>query len=172
MNDEAKMRGQSIGLLSMLAVQFVLGMILNPFVTLPKPHPGTSGGFFERAVHSFGWALTNGGGIALTLHVLVAIGLLIGSITMVVRAVAVKSRPWLITSIIGALSVITALTNGLSFIGYDRDTDSFMMAIGYIVAVVSYTIALSFAPSTSFSEKHVQDERQEKIHGKLKPSHS
>jgi quinol-cytochrome oxidoreductase complex cytochrome b subunit len=145
MGNQSKIRGQALGLLSMLAIQFILGMILNLYVKLPKVHPGTTGNFFSRAVHSFGWAVTNGAGIALLLHVIIAAGLLLGSLTLVFRAAAARSKPWLAVSIVGALAIITALTNGLAFIGYDNDTASFIMAIGFITATVAYTTGLAYS---------------------------
>jgi len=143
--DTAKLRGQSFGLLIMLAVQFALGMALNLFVKLPKAHPGQTGGYFARTVHGFGWAITNGGGIVLILHVIVAIGLLLASLALLARAIASQSRSWTVAGLIGFLGIVAALTNGLAFIGYNSDITSYVMAMGFIVAAVSYSAALSFA---------------------------
>src|SRR5437868_807305 len=120
MND-TKFKGHSLGVLTMLALQFVLGMTLNLFVKLPAAHPGTSGNYGSRSWHAFIWAISNGGGIALLLHVVVAIGLLLASLSLVIRAASAKNKAWLIVSIVGALAIITALTNGLAFLGYDND---------------------------------------------------
>src|SRR5437764_9678868 len=101
MNKQEQMRRQAIGLLSMLGIQFILGMILNSFVTLPKTHTGTTGNYFSRAVHGFGWAVSNGGGIILLLHVIVAIGLLLGSLSLLIRAISLKSQSWITGAVIG-----------------------------------------------------------------------
>ncbi|MBX4197109.1 hypothetical protein KW801_00955, partial [Candidatus Saccharibacteria bacterium] len=85
---EARLWGQSLGLLIMLATQFILGMVLNLFVDLPKANPGTTGNFGSRAIHGFIWAISTGGGIALLLHVLVAVGLLLGSLSLILRALS------------------------------------------------------------------------------------
>jgi hypothetical protein len=130
--------------MGMLSVQFILGMILNLFVTLPKTHPGQTGNYFNRAVHGFGWAITNGAGIALLLHVIVAIGLLLGSLSLVVRTIYAKSGYWITISVIGALGVIVALTNGLAFIGYNSDATSFVMAMGFIAAAIAYSTGLAW----------------------------
>jgi hypothetical protein len=171
MNSEAKLRGQSFGLLSMLTIQFILGMILNLFVTLPKSHPGMTGGYGSRALHGFVWAISSGGGIALTLHVLVAIGLLVGSLGLVARAAAARSMPWLTVSILGALGVIAALTNGLAFLGYNNDVASFVMAIGFIVAATVYSIALSFAVKPSEETAPAKAKSSPAFSGKFKHSH-
>jgi hypothetical protein len=98
------MNDAKLGLLSMLGLQFILGMILNLFIKLPKDS------------NSLTMTIKHGGGLVLVLHILVAIGLLIGSLILVARSYVVKSRPWIIASIVGALGVIAALTNGLAFI--------------------------------------------------------
>jgi hypothetical protein len=147
--NQAKIRGQSFGLLVMLGIQFVLGMIINLFVKIPTTHPGTTGNFGSRAIHGFIWAISNGAGIALLLHVVVAIGLLLGSLTLVVRAAVARSPSWIAVSAIGALGIITALTNGLAFIGYNSDATSFVMATGFIVAALAYTFGLAFVPALS-----------------------
>ncbi|MBX4199427.1 hypothetical protein KW789_00855 [Candidatus Saccharibacteria bacterium] len=143
--NEMRLHRQSLGLLLMLIVQFVLGMVLDLFVELPKNHAGTSGDFISRAWHGFIWAVSSGGGIVLTLHVIVAIGLILGSIGLVIRAAILRNRFWLAISIVGALGIFVALTNGLAFIGYGNDVNSFVMAMGFIVAAVAYSPALSVA---------------------------
>jgi hypothetical protein len=150
--DQARIRGQSLGLLVMLGIQFVLGMIINLFVKLPNTHPGTTGNFGSRAVHGFIWAISNGAGIALLLHIVVAIGLLLGSLALVIRAAVARSQAWLAVSIIGALGIITALTNGLAFIGYNSDATSFVMAMGFLTAALAYAFGLALAPVFSISE--------------------
>lgn len=157
----------------MLALQFLLGMILNLFVQLPTTHPGTSGAYISRSLHGFGWAITIGGGIVLFLHVIVAIGLLLASLSLVVRAAATKSGSWLLTSIIGALGVLAALTNGLAFLGYNSDVNSFVMAVGFMVAAVSYTTALSFAMSPAQASKAKLEEAKHTGHffGRFRTSH-
>lgn len=167
MNNEAKLHGQSIGLLSMLGIQFVLGMILNLFVKLPVSHPGTSGNYWARSWHSFVWALSTAGGIALLLHVLVAIGLLVGSILLIVRAYRANNTAWEIVSIIGLVGVLAALTNGLAFLDYNQDASSFVMAIGFMIAATAYSIAATFAvPKTVVRPVH-----QEHTHAVTSPFH-
>lgn len=142
--NELRIREQSLGLLSMLAIQFILGMILNLFVTLPKTHPGQTGNYFMRSLYGLEWAMTNGGGLVLLLHIIVAIALLLASFTLVFRTIRAKSTYWTVVSVIGALGVIVALTNGLAFLGYNSDAASFTMAMGFIVAAVAYGYGLAW----------------------------
>lgn len=136
------LRKQSIALLSMLALQFILGMILNLFVTIPNKHPGQFGNYFVRSGHSFAWAITLGGGVALFLHVLVAIGLLAGSIAFVVRAAKAHNKRWIWISSIGLVGILAAFSNGLSFLDFNHNVNSFIMAMGYIVATIAYSTGI------------------------------
>lgn len=138
----AKLKHQAIGLLNGLALQFILGMILNMFVTLPSKHPGQTGNYFVRSGHSFGWAITFGGGLTLFLHVIVAIGLLLGSVAFIVRAAKAHSKLWLWVSSVAFIGIITAFSHGLAFLDFNNDVDSFIMAMGYIVATVAYVTGI------------------------------
>jgi hypothetical protein len=116
--------------------------------------------------------IKHGGGLVLVLHILVAIGLLIGSLILVARSYVVKSRPWIIASIVGALGVIAALTNGLAFIGNNNDVNSFVMAIGFMVAATAYSVTLSFNtyPINMAQPKEVK--KSKRISGNYRHSHS
>ena len=85
---QQRIRGQAFGTILLIALQFVLGMILNLFVSLPGNHPGANdGNYFTRSGHSFAWAISFGGGVVLFLHVLVALALLGSSISLLVRTI-------------------------------------------------------------------------------------
>jgi hypothetical protein len=135
-------RRQSLNQLNMLALQFVLGMILNLFVTLPDKHPGQTGGYIVRSAHSFSWAITFGGGVALFLHVLVAVGLMGGGIGFFIRASKKREKFWIWISGIGLLGIVVAFSNGLAFLDFNKDASSFIMAMGYIAATIAYVSGL------------------------------
>jgi hypothetical protein len=159
MND-SKLRGQSIALLSMLGIQFILGMILNLFIKLPKDSSG------------LGTAIKHGGGIVLVLHILIAVGLLIGSITLIARAFSSKNRYGIIASITGAIGIIAALTNGFAFIGSDSDVNSFIMAIGFMLAVTAYSVTLTFNAYPAKMTLPKEAEKSNKFGSKVRHSHS
>lgn len=139
---QTKLRHQGIGLLNGLALQFILGMILNMFVNIPSKHPGQTGNYFVRSGHSLSWAITLGGGVTLFLHVIIAIGLLLGSTAFIIRATIAHSKLWLWVSSIGFIGIITAFSHGLAFLDFNKDVDSFIMAMGYIVATVAYVTGI------------------------------
>jgi hypothetical protein len=157
--DEEKFRKRSAGLLSMLGIQFILGMILNLFVKLPKNV-------------SLGSDIKHGG-VVLVLHILIAIGLLIGSLALVARSIAAKNQTWTLVSIAGALGVIAALTNGLAFLGNSNDVNSFVMAIGFMVAATSYSVGLSIVahPAVKVTYKMNRKQQPKNINGRIRHSH-
>jgi len=141
--DTGKFRRQNLVLLSGLAIQFILGMVLNLFVKIPDTHPGTSGNnYFVRIADSYGWGLAAAGGLVLMLHIIVGTGLLIGSFVLVIQALRSKYRPWILITVVGAIGILGAMFNGLSFLSYNRNLSSLIMAIGYLLATVSYTSSL------------------------------
>jgi len=154
--NNAGLRRQSLGLLTMLSIQFILGMILNLFIDLPKNA-------------SIGTTLSHGG-IVLALHIIIALGLLIGSIILIVRSSAARSKAWLITSIIGALGIFVALTNGLAFIFNDDDVTSFIMAMGFIVAAATYSTALTFTQASTVT-KIEKTGKEKTFNGRVRHSH-
>ena len=145
----SQLRQRSLILLILLAAQFVLGMLLNVFVTLPAKHPGQSGNYFVRSGHSFGWAITLGGGVVLFLHVLVAIGLLVNSLILLIQAVKAHHTLWGWIATVGLVSILAAFSNGLAFLDFNRSISSFIMAMGYIMATTAYTAGLCITFSTS-----------------------
>jgi hypothetical protein len=88
------------------------------------------------------------------------------------RSAATRSKSWLIASIIGALGVFVALTNGLAFIFNDDDVTSFIMALGFIVAATTYSTALSFSEKTSTVTKINNSEKVKTLNGRVRHSHS
>jgi hypothetical protein len=71
--------------------------------------------------------------------------LLIGSITLIVRVFLLKKQILgLLRVLVGAIGIIAALTNGFAFIGSGSDVNSFIMAIGFMLAVTAYSVTLTF----------------------------
>ncbi len=67
-------RRGAVVLIWAFALQFVIGMVLNLFVTLPDKHPGANGAeYFATSLTSLGWALSFGGGWALFTHAAIAL---------------------------------------------------------------------------------------------------
>lgn len=126
--------------LLLLAIQFLIGMIVNLFIQVPGVHPGAEAPeYFSGVVQGVAWALIHSE-LGLLLHV--AVGLLLGiaAFTLLGLAIASRQRAWIVTSIIGWVGVVGAGFNGASFLNYGHDFSSLLMSIGFLLAVVSYAI--------------------------------
>jgi len=144
MMEDIKLRRQATAVLVILAVQFLAGMLLNLFVTLPDKHPGSSGSmYFSRSWHSLAWALSGHGGWGLAIHAYLALGLVLGTLSLFVNAVMHHSRSWIMLGGIAALFTVGAFFNGLSFIDYNKDVSSMIMAIGWLVAAGALIFGLT-----------------------------
>jgi hypothetical protein len=109
----------------LLLAQFVLGMIVNLYVTIPA-----SGNVTGRAA------------VVLYAHMVLGAALLVVALVLTGLAVAARRQPWLISSAIGAAGIALAIWGGLTFlIDGGHPSDSFLMAMGFIIAITSYAAA-------------------------------
>ena len=137
-------RPQAIGLLFGYGLQFLAGMLLNLFVTIPSKHPGSSGSnYFSRSSHSLIWALSGSGGWELAVHVYLGLLLVIGSLSLFIRAVALHNKRWSIAGGVAALFTLGAFFNGLSFIDFNKDFSSMIMATCWLVAVGALFVGIA-----------------------------
>lgn len=121
----------------LLVIQFIVGMYLNLYVTLPETHPGTRGSYAP----SIPWALAGHAGVALAIHVTIWILLTIGSIALVIRGILSHRKAFIVGNSFGLVFILLTGSSGLSFVNRGgRNGDSLMMALGFILAIVSYSI--------------------------------
>jgi hypothetical protein len=134
MND-AKLKRQATGLLAGYALQFLAGMLLNLFVTIPNEHPGDSGSNYLV------WTLSGHGGWTLALHVYLGCVLVLGSMSLFIGAMLQHNRKWSVAGGIAALFTIGAFFNGMSFIDFNKNISSMIMATCWLAAVSSLVVA-------------------------------
>jgi hypothetical protein len=152
--DSSKLRRQSSGILAGYMLQFVAGMLLNLFVTIPSTHPGSSGkDYFTRSWHSLVWTLSSHGGWQLAFHVYLALFLVLGSISLFVRAYLQHDKNWSIAGGVAALFTIGAFFNGLSFIDFNKNISSMIMAVCWLAAVSALIFGLVRFPSEPVSKR-------------------
>ncbi len=113
----------------LLILQFLLGMFANLFVTISTstdPNP--------LAV------VFTGGSPALMLHVVVAVVLFILALPVLVAATLIHRRSLLIIASAGFASIGTAFFSGIAFVysGYANNSLSYLMAVGFLVALIIY----------------------------------
>jgi hypothetical protein len=132
----------------MLIVQNALGIYLNLYVVLPTPN-GNPGVF--PALFSSGWA---------TAHVIVGILLFLGALGMSVigwRTGNPRIRALTLTSL---AAVVVAAYTGYHFVLEGNSAYSFLMEIGFLVAILSTVGTLEYLSRLDRAEdgKFPQDE--------------
>jgi hypothetical protein len=129
----------------LLLIQFFLGMITNLYVTIPDKHPGAgSSDFFTGAAHSVAWAVSSGPAW-LAVHAALGLALGIASLAFIVNAVRSRDRVWIWLSVAGCLLLIGAGFNGASFLVYNHDFSSLIMAGLFALSLGSYMAGIYLA---------------------------
>ena len=137
-------RRTSVGLIIALVVQFLIGMLVNLFVTIPDSHPGSkTTEYFAGSLQSVAWAISSGPGL-LVAHVVLGIVLGIGSLALIPRVRAVGRRRLTVAAVLGFLFIVGAGFNGASFLDFNEDYSSMIMATLFAGALLSYVGILSW----------------------------
>jgi hypothetical protein len=118
-----------------LLVEYALGLGVNLYVTVPARDQG--GGVFAAV----GRALANGPA-GLAVHAGLGLLLLLGSIALVVRAVADRAPFFLVTSVVSLLAVLGAAGSGAAFVNSGQDSSSLTMGLLTAVALLCQLINL------------------------------
>lgn len=126
--------------LLLLSVEFVLGMLVNLFVEIPSPLPGTAGGILQALV----WSLAQTSMPSLWLHVALGLALLLIGIALLVLSIAARQRRWIIASLVAVLGILFATLSGTGFVNTGEDASSLAMSIGFVLALLSYGTGLYF----------------------------
>ena len=128
--------------LGMLIVQFMLGMAVNLFVSIPSNHPGANPPeYFGGVVTSVRWAILHGG-LWLTVHALWGLLLVLAALGTMVQAIRIGGRVRITFAVLGFIGMLGAGFNGGSFLNYHEDFSSMLMATGFALGLSSYTVLL------------------------------
>ena len=135
-------------ILLLLAAQFLLGVTVNLFVTVPASHPGTNAPeYFSGVYQGVSWALQQtlqqSTLLYLWLHVVIGLALSLLSIVLLIMSIVARRGGWITASIIGLIGIIGAGFNGASFINYNHDLSSLLMSVGFLLAAVAYVWGFS-----------------------------
>ncbi len=119
-------------------VQYLLGMLLNLYVALPRRHPGSSGSdYFLRAFQSVLWGLSHGN--LLAAHAGLGLLIFLAALRLVLAAFRAPGQGLRAISVLGLLAVLAAGFNGASFLSYHHDLSSMIMAASFAVAVFCFS---------------------------------
>ena len=136
-------RRTEFGLVIALLAQFLLGMAVNLFVKVPGSHPGAKPPeYFGGVLQSVGWAVTDGGGLWLTLHAGLGLLLVIGALAALLQSIGSHDRAAVTTTVVGFVCVLGAGFNGGSFLNYAEDFSSMIMAALFAIAMGSYAFGV------------------------------
>jgi len=143
-------RGWAFGLLVALLVQFAIGMYVNLFATIPLNHPGHGANdFFTGSYHSVAWAETSAHApLILAFHAGLGLLLVVGSLWLAVLAIRGRRAGIAWAAVLGALFILGAGFNGASFLNYNHDANSYVMALLFAAAVLCYSVILALPGDT------------------------
>jgi len=137
--------------LVMLIAQFLLGMAVNLFVKIPTNHPGASPPeYFSGVAQSVTWAILHGN-LLLAIHAGYGLLLVIAAVGTLVQAIGNRRRGIVVSAVFGFIGVLGAGFNGGSFLNYNQDFSSMLMATGFAIAVVAYSVGLYIAGEAAAS---------------------
>ena len=77
--------------------------------------------------------------------------LVIAAVGTLVQAIGNRRRGIVVSAVFGFIGVLGAGFNGGSFLNYDQDFSSMLMATGFAIAVASYSVGLYIANEAAAS---------------------
>ena len=129
----------------LLLVQYLLGMAVNLYVTLPGRHPGAgAGNYFAGLASGLTWVLPDGPAWAAA-HAAFGLALVVAAFAAIALTRRQVSRVATGTSVLGALAILGAGFNGMSFLNYGHDFSSMIMAGLWALALACYITGLFLA---------------------------
>jgi hypothetical protein len=125
-------------------------MYVNLFAHIPLTHPGHGAkDFFAGSYHSVAWAETSPHApLILAFHAGLGLLLVLGSLWLAVLAVRGRRAGFVWAAVLGALFILGAGFNGASFLNYNKDANSYVMALLFAAAVLCYIVLLALPRST------------------------
>jgi len=128
----ARIRYASLGLVSMLIIEFILGVAYNLYGTAPTPKKSI--GLFSSPV--------------LALHVVLGILLFLAAVMLLVRAIGARHRLAIWMAAVGLAGIIAAGGAGLGFAGNGDNGASLGMSIAFAVSLACYVAVLVGLPGS------------------------
>jgi hypothetical protein len=123
---------------ALLLIQYLLGMVVNVFVVLPGQHPGAGAGdYFTGAASGLAWVIAQGPGWA-AVHAAFGLALAAAALASIALARRQDGRLALALSVLGALAIVGAGFNGVSFLDYGHAFSSMIMAGLWALALACY----------------------------------
>jgi hypothetical protein len=126
----------------LVLLQAAIGMVVNLYVTIPIRHPGAHPSeYFGGSFHSLVWAVAHGP-VALAVHATLGLALVLVVVGIASDGLRLGGRAIGVWSTIAGLFVIGAGFNGASFLDFNDNTSSLVMALLAFAAVACYSVAM------------------------------
>jgi hypothetical protein len=129
-----------IGLL-LLVIEFLFGILVDHFVSIPTPLPGNSPSN-SGVLYGLAWSLGQTSTPLLLLHVILGLLLVLISLVLVVLSLVARQRPWIAVSLLAAAGMVIAVLSGASFVESSVDASSLVMSVGFLLALIAYALGL------------------------------
>lgn len=141
------LRRMTLGIAGLLIAQTAVGMTVNLYVTVPAHHPGAQpGNYFGGSLRSIVWAV--GDSVpALAIHASLGLAIVVIAVWVAIHAVALRSGWVGLTSVLAACLVIGAGFNGASFVDFNNNVSSLLMALLALGGLSCYLVALYLLPA-------------------------
>jgi hypothetical protein len=135
-------RRMVLGAIVLTLVQAGIGMGVNLYVTVPGHHPGAyPSDYLSGSFDSVVWAISHGA-LALAVHAALGLALALMVIGVAVRAIRLRQGMITVLSVLGGLFVIGAGFNGASFLDFNNNISSLLMALLAFAAIACYVVVL------------------------------
>lgn len=133
----------------LVLIQAAAGMVVNLYVAVPAEHPGARpSNYLAGSASSVGWAISHGTP-ALAIHATLGLALAVLAIWVAVRAAMLRQRTVAAWLILAALLTLGAGFNGASFLDFNMDISSLIMALLAFAALLCYAVAMYLLPSAN-----------------------
>jgi hypothetical protein len=130
----------AFGATLLVLVQAAIGMVVNLYVAVPTRHPGAHPSeYFGGSFHSVAWAIAHGA-VALAVHAAFGLALVLVAGSIAIDALRLHHRAISVWSSVAALLVIGAGFNGASFLDFNDNTSSLIMALLALAATACYSV--------------------------------
>lgn len=141
------MRRQLFGAIVLILVQSGLGMFVNLFVSISTRHSGAQPhNYVTGSLKSVAWAVDHGA-VTLAVHTVLGVLLAVMVIGMAAKSLRLPRRSLALWSVLGALLTVGAGFNGASFLDYNKNASSFVMAILAFGAAASFFVVVYALPN-------------------------
>jgi hypothetical protein len=132
----ARLRRASLAVIVLLLAEYVLGMYVNLYITVPAADHG----------HSAGSAISNGP-VILSAHAVIGLLLGLSALAVLVLSVIARRPSVIAVSVVGLIALAVASTAGSSFTSSGQAAESMAMSVMTGVGLLCYVANLYLLPS-------------------------